>query len=91
MATEMGGYREYQSATATATTHDLDFDLVDDGHKIYIERLAGESDRDAADYEVVILSGGQEFPVASKTNVTSDFADTQQGKFWLYTGERLRF
>lgn len=90
MATEMGGYRQYMKTTATTTTLNQDFPAIGDGHKVYVERFGARSSKANADCTFSIVSGGQEFPVQSKLNVSADFADGQIARCWVYTGEFLR-
>lgn len=90
MATEQGGYRAYKKTTATATTLNQDLDSIGEGHKVYIERFGARSDKANADVVFCIVSGGEEYPVQSKANVTADFADGQIARCWIYTGEFLR-
>lgn len=90
MAREMGGYRQYKKTTATATTLNQDLPAIGDGHQVYVERFGARTDKANADVAFSIVSGGQEFPVQSKLNVTANFADGQIARCWIYTGEFLR-
>lgn len=91
MATEMGGYRQYKTATCTAATHNLDLDMVGDGHKVYLTGLGMRSDRANADVEVFLVTGGQEILVRHKENLSADEGHTQLHRMWVYTGEVIRF
>lgn len=90
MGTEISGYRQYKKTTATATTLNQDLPAIGEGHKVYIERFGARSTKANADVTFSVVSGGQEYPVQSKLNVTADFADGQIARCWIYTGEFLR-
>lgn len=87
MSTELGGYRQYQSGACTAGTHTLKFDPIGAGHKIYLERVACEADKNNADFEFVVVSGGQEHPFAHQLNVVSNIAHALEAGVWVYPGE----
>lgn len=91
MGTRIEGYREYETATCTAATHDLDLDEIRNGHKVYVTMIGVRSDRANADVEVFILTGGQEMLLRAKLNLDADEGHTQMVRTWLYTSERIRF
>lgn len=91
MGTEIGGYRQYETATVTAATHNLDLDEIRDGHKVYLTCVGIKTDRANADVEVFIVSGGQEFLVRHKENLSADEGHTQLHRTWVYTSEFIRF
>jgi hypothetical protein len=91
MATEIAGYRQYESAICTAATHDLDLPEIRDRHKVYVTMVGMRSDREDADVEVFVVSGGQEFLIRHKLDLDANEGHTQKVNSWLYTGEKLRF
>lgn len=91
MAQQIDGYRQYETATCTAATHDLDLDEIRDNHRVYLTSLGMKSDRADADVEVFIVSGGQEFLIRHKENLSADEGHTQLHRCWIYTGEKIRF
>lgn len=90
MGTELAGYRKYKKTTATATTATQDIGPVDEGHKVYWSRAAAKTDKANADVEYYIVSGGQEFMVNSKINLTANLGDGQAAEVWVYEGEYFR-
>ena len=90
MGTELGGYRQYKKVACTASTQVMDFDPIGEGHKVYIERVAVEADKSAADFEVSVVSGGLVLPFTSYVNVTSDVSHGLNAGVWVYPGEFVR-
>jgi hypothetical protein len=91
MATEMGGYRDYHTEAAADTTHTINRSPVGDGHKIYVEIVGVKADRNDADCEIYLVTGGQQILLRHIANMTSGDGVTERVNAWLYTGEYLRF
>lgn len=91
MGTEIYGYREYETATCTAATHNLDLDKIGVGHKVYLNLVGMRSDRANADVEVFVVTGGQEILVRHGLNLTANEGHTERVRTWIYTNEFIRF
>lgn len=91
MAQEIGGYREHETATVTAATHNLDLDPIEVGHKVYVVVVGMRSDKANADVEVFVVTGGQEILIRHKLNLDADEGHTQMVRGWIYPGEKIRF
>lgn len=91
MATEIVGYRQYETAETAAATYDLDLTEIRDGHKVYLTMVGMRSDREDADVEVFVVSGGQEILARHKLNLDANEGHTQRMNVWIYTGEKIRF
>lgn len=90
MPFQYGGYRQYLTATATATTHSQDFPEIPEGHKVYWTRASCRVNKDNADCVFYIVSGGQEFAVQNHKNMVDGLAAGQMVNTWIYAGEHIR-
>ena len=90
MAVQYGGYRDHIDATATTTTHTMNFDPIPEGHKVYWTRACVKSSKGNADVEYYIVSGGQEFLVQNHLNLTADRGAGQVINTWIYAREHIR-
>ena len=90
MAMEYAGYRKHLDATAAATTHEMNFPVILEGHKVYWTRVCVKTDKAGADVEHYIVSGGQEFLVQNHANLTADRGAGQVVNTWVYAGEHIR-
>lgn len=91
MGTELGGYREYLTKTADATTYTVNFDVVGHGHKVYVEMVGVKSDKSNSDCEVYLVTGGQQYLLRHFTNLTAGDGQAERVGAWLYESEHLRF
>ena len=90
MTVQYGGYRDSIKATAAATTHEMNFDPIPEGHKVYWTRACVKTSKAGADTEWYIISGGQEFLVQNHLNLTTDRGAGQVINTWIYAGEHIR-